>query len=108
MNLENFGWWLRGYLEISGTDVLTPEQCKLVSQHLALCFEEKAKDLKSVSQATLTEEKGKEVPSTPKSKKKAPADKLVDDFLKWKKNFDKSHTTSGAATDTYYCTTVSC
>ena len=37
MTPENFCYWLRGYIELSGDDVsLTPNQVKMINDHLDL------------------------------------------------------------------------
>ena len=38
MTPENFCYWLRGYLEISGYTSITDEQLKEISNHLDLVF----------------------------------------------------------------------
>lgn len=38
MTPENFAYWLQGFFELAGTDNLTPEQVKIVKDHLALVF----------------------------------------------------------------------
>lgn len=38
MTPENFCYWLRGYLEISGSTSITDEQLKEISNHLDLVF----------------------------------------------------------------------
>jgi hypothetical protein len=48
MKPENFCYWLRGYLELSHEDALerglSPQQVKIVSQHLSLVLREVPKD----------------------------------------------------------------
>lgn len=53
MRAEDFCRWLRGYFEIAGETALTKEQTTIISQHLALVFEEKAKTLPPISKREL-------------------------------------------------------
>lgn len=46
MTPEAFCYWLRGFFEMTDAKELTPEQVRMVHQHLSLVFEEKAKDIK--------------------------------------------------------------
>ncbi len=45
MTTENFCYWLKGHLELNPGKELSLEQLKLIEQHLALVFEEKAKNI---------------------------------------------------------------
>ena len=45
MDELQFAFWLRGFFEINGEEALTKEQAVIISQHLTLVFEEKAKTL---------------------------------------------------------------
>lgn len=38
MNPIQFCYWCQGFFEISGSDTLTPEQVKIIKNHLALVF----------------------------------------------------------------------
>ncbi len=50
MDHISFCYWLRGFFEISGETSLTKEQVDIISKHLALVFQEKSKDMKSISE----------------------------------------------------------
>ena len=39
INSENFVYWLRGFLEISGSKELTATQVQIIQDHLALVME---------------------------------------------------------------------
>jgi hypothetical protein len=41
INSESFAYWLQGYFELSPHGGLTPEQVKVIKDHLALVFEKK-------------------------------------------------------------------
>lgn len=49
MDALQFAFWLRGFYEINGETALTAAQSLIISQHLALVFEQKAKTLAPVS-----------------------------------------------------------
>jgi hypothetical protein len=49
MDALQFAYWLRGYFEINGEDVISKEKAEIISKHLTLVFEEKAKDLPPIS-----------------------------------------------------------
>ena len=49
MSPENFCYWLRGFFELNGDAKITEEQAELISKHLTLVFEEKAKNLPKIS-----------------------------------------------------------
>jgi hypothetical protein len=49
MNELQFAYWLRGFFEINGEEALTKEQAVIISKHLTLVFEEKAKTLPPIS-----------------------------------------------------------
>lgn len=51
MNTQDFCFWLRGYFEINGEQAITKEQAEIISKHLTLVFEQKAKYLPSISKA---------------------------------------------------------
>ena len=38
MSSEAFVYWLNGYFELSGSKTLTPEQVKVIKEHLALAL----------------------------------------------------------------------
>jgi hypothetical protein len=38
LEARDFCYWLQGFLEISGADKLTPEQVKIINDHLQLVF----------------------------------------------------------------------
>jgi len=38
MTPQEFCYWLQGYFEVSGNETLTPEQVKMVKEHLQLVF----------------------------------------------------------------------
>jgi hypothetical protein len=38
MTPQEFCYWLQGYFEVSGNETLTPEQVKMVKEHLQLTF----------------------------------------------------------------------
>jgi len=38
MTSQEFCYWLQGYFEVSGNETLTPEQVKIVKDHLKLVF----------------------------------------------------------------------
>lgn len=38
MTSRDFAYWLQGFFEITGTDELTPEQVKMIKDHLNLVF----------------------------------------------------------------------
>ena len=52
MTEESFCYWLRGFYELNGETALTAEQSLIISQHLTLVFEEKAKTLPPTSKFT--------------------------------------------------------
>ena len=49
MTSDDFCFWLRGFYELNGETALTAEQSLIISQHLTLVFEQKAKELPPVS-----------------------------------------------------------
>jgi hypothetical protein len=38
MNTQDFCYWLQGFFELSGEDNLTPQQVKVIKEHLQLAF----------------------------------------------------------------------
>ena len=51
MDALQFAYWLRGFYEINGETALTKEQSETISKHLTLVFEQRAKDLPTISKA---------------------------------------------------------
>jgi len=49
MSPEQFVYWLRGFFELSGAEELTKEQVEMISKHLSLVFDHKAKDMPKIS-----------------------------------------------------------
>jgi hypothetical protein len=39
MMTRDFCYWLQGFFEINGTNVVTPQQIDIIKNHLNLCFE---------------------------------------------------------------------
>lgn len=54
MNSIDFCFWLQGYFEISGTDELTPDQTKVVKNHLHLVFKHEIDPLREEQTPTPT------------------------------------------------------
>jgi hypothetical protein len=84
MNSLDFCYWLRGYFEINGEQAITKKQAEIISKHLTLVFEEKAKDLEPVSEADVLRARGKEVVCSPKTI--VPS---IEDLIKRRKVADK-------------------
>lgn len=55
MSPQDFCFWLHGFFELSGKDELTPEQQKMVREHLDLVFEKVTPVLGKPEQKLLTE-----------------------------------------------------
>lgn len=51
---ENFVYWLQGFFEVSGANLLTEEQTKIVKEHLELCFEKVLEPNSDTSHSTST------------------------------------------------------
>ena len=84
MSPLDFCYWLRGYFEIAGETQLTKEQAEVISKHLALVFNEKAKDTPPISQ------------------------QVQDDLEKWLEDQKTAHWPSPTVGQGRFCTTVSC
>jgi hypothetical protein len=88
MTPEQFAYWLRGYFEINGEEAISKRQAEIISKHLTLVFEEKAKDLPSVSEADLIEERKAEIACAPKPvTETSPVDDLIKLFREAKNNW---------------------
>lgn len=52
MNSNDFCYWLKGYLELAGTDEpLTPKQMKIINDHLGLVFNKVTPDYSLYAEA---------------------------------------------------------
>ena len=52
MNAQDFCYWLRGYFEINGEEDISKEKADIISKHLTLVFQQKAKDLPVISKTS--------------------------------------------------------
>lgn len=43
MTPQDFTYWLQGFFELSGATSLTPEQVKIIKEHLSLVFKKETK-----------------------------------------------------------------
>ncbi len=51
---RDFVFWLQGFFEIANPEMLTPEQVKVIKDHLAMCFEHVALDPRGPAVAGLS------------------------------------------------------
>jgi hypothetical protein len=55
MTPENFCYWLRGFIELSGDDAeLSPEQVKMINEHLDLVLKKVTNPLQTAPTSTTT------------------------------------------------------
>lgn len=45
MNEKEFCYWLQGFFEMTNPEELTPEQVKMIRQHLCLVFDNKSSEI---------------------------------------------------------------